>query len=257
MSNEAEMKIQRVLELCKAGNNRHEAAKILGYKDYKGLQVYMQRHQYTWNESMRNYQNNTEYQKQVKTERVLRSFEDGATSKPARIISMFSKKIESRDIAKKLGFESHKTMAAYMKSRGYAWNAASGNYERDGSVTVDGEVREEDETSSMKSDKSAMIEGQAGPNARYLDILELLDSRKEMLLELLESYSNDDMAMPRYVIGGLCVTKSVHMVTGLDLLIREYSTEKNISQKDMFQIAMIEFLKKYGYRRETEALIGL
>jgi hypothetical protein len=47
------------------------------------------------------------------------------------------------------------------------------------------------------------------------------------------------------------------MLTGLDLLIREYSTEKNISQKDMFQIAMIEFLKKYGYRRETEALIGL
>jgi hypothetical protein len=244
MNNEFEMKIQRVLELCEAGNDRHEVAKILGYKDYKGLQAYMQRHQYTWNEDMKNYQLLEEYQKQMKTERVMRKFEDGSSSKPARIISMFSKKLEARDIAKKLGYESHKTMATYMKSRGYAWNAEIGNYERDSSIPI---VENED----------IDIDFEGTSDARHLDILELLDSKKEKLIELLNSYSNDDMAMPRYVIGGLCVTKSVHMVTGLDLLIREYSTEKNISQKDMFQIAMIEFLKKYGYKREVEALVGL
>ncbi len=70
--------------------------------------------------------------------------EQAVSSKPARIISMFSKKLESRDIAKKLGHESHD---------------------------------------------------------RHLDILELLDSKKEKLLELLNSDSNEDMAMPRYVIG--------------------------------------------------------
>jgi hypothetical protein len=244
MNNEVELKIQRILELCEAGNDRHEVAKMLGYKDYKGLQAYMQRHQYTWNEAIGNYQLLEQYQKQIKTERVLRKFEDGASSKPARIISMFSKKLEPRDISKKLGYESHKTMAAYMKSRGYAWNAEIGNYERDSSISI-GENEDID------------TEFQEGSDARHLDILELLDSKKEKLLELLNSYSNDDMAMPRYVIGGLCVTKSVHMVTGLDLLVREYSTEKNISQKDMFQIAMIEFFKKYGYKREVEALIGL
>lgn len=244
MNNEVELKIQRILELCKAGNDRHEVAKMLGYKDYKGLQAYMQRHQYTWNEEVRTYQLLEEYQKQMKTERVLRKFEDGVSSKPARIISMFSKKLEARDIAKKLGYESHKTMAAYMKSRGYAWNAEIGNYERDSSISI---VENED----------IETEFDGASDARHLDILELLNSKKEKLLELLNSYSNDDMAMPRYVIGGLCVTKSVHMVTGLDLLIREYSTEKNISQKDMFQIAMIEFLKKYGYKREVEALVGL
>jgi hypothetical protein len=244
MNNEVEMKIQRILELCEAGNNRHEVAKILGYKDYKGLHAYMQRHQYTWNEAIGNYQLLEVYQKQVKTERVLRKFEDGTSSKPARIISMFSKKLEARDIAKKLGYESHKTMATYMKSRGYVWNVEIGNYERDSSMSI-GEHEGTD------------TEFQEETDTRHLDILELLDSKKEKLLELLNSYSNDDMTMPRYVIGGLCVTKSVHMVTGLDLLIREYSTEKNISQKDMFQIAMIEFLKRYGYKREVETLIGL
>jgi hypothetical protein len=244
MNNEPELKIQRILELFAAGNNRHEVAKILGYKDYNGLQSYMQRHQYMWDEGIQNYKMLIEYQKQVKTQRVLRKFEDGASNKPARIISMFSKKLEARDIAKKLGYESHKTMAIYMKSRGYAWNAEIGNYERDSSI-------------SIGENEDINTEFQEGSDDRHLDILELLDSKKEKLLELLNSYSNDDMAMPRYVIGGLCVTKSVHMVTGLDLLVREYSTEKNISQKDMFQIAMIEFFKKYGYKREVEALIGL
>ena len=249
MNNEVELKIQRILELCKAGNNRHEVAKILVYKDYKGLHAYMQRHQYTWNDSIQSYQPLKEYQKQLKTERVLRKFEDGASSKPARIISMFSKKLEARDIAKKLGYESHKVMAVYMKSRGYTWNVEMGNYERDSNIVVD-----EDEANEAQD---IGIAGQEANGTRYFDILELLDSKKERLMELLNSYSNDDMAMPRYVIGGLCVTKSVHMVTGLDLLIREYSTEKNISQKDMFQIAMIEFLKRHGYKREVEALIGL
>ena len=189
MNNEVELKIQRILELCEAGNDRHEVAKMLGYKDYKGLQAYMQRHQYTWNEAIGNYQLLEEYQKQMKTERVLRKFEDGASSKPARIISMFSKRLEARDISKKLGYESHKTMAVYMKSRGYAWNAEIGNYERDSSISI-GENEDID------------TEFQEGSDARHLDILELLDSKREKLLELLNSYSNDDMAMPRYVIGG-------------------------------------------------------
>jgi hypothetical protein len=247
MNKDAELKIQRVLELCKAGNSRHEVAKILGYKDYKGLQVYMQRHQHTWNESLRNYQELKEYQKQVKTERVLRNGQDDATSKPARIISMFSKKLESRDIAKKLGYESHKAMAVYMRSRGYAWNAEIENYERDFTMAAE-------EENAMDT-KQTNFEFKAGSGERHSDILELLGSKKEKLLELLNS-RHDDEAMPRYLIGGLCVTKSVHMVTGLDMLIREYSTEKNISQKEMFQIAMIEFLKRYGYGREVESLIG-
>lgn len=54
---------------------------ISRYKDYKGLQAYMQRHQYTWNEAIGNYQLLEEYQKQMKTERVLSKFEDGASSK--------------------------------------------------------------------------------------------------------------------------------------------------------------------------------
>lgn len=61
--------------------------------------------------------------------------EQAVSSKPARIISMFSKKLESRDIAKKLGHESHKAMATYMKSGGYAWNAEIENYERDDGIS--------------------------------------------------------------------------------------------------------------------------
>lgn len=253
MNNESELKIQRILELFSAGNNKHEVAKILGYKDYKGLQVYMQRHQYIWNNSKQNYQKIDEYQKYVRTERILKGHENESSSKSARIISMFSKKLEAKDIAKKQGFENHKSMATYMKSRGYVWNAEKGNYELDESninVDKDGVRDIHDNYSVDNNDKEVIQE-------RYPNILQILDSNREKLLELLDRDSNSEIAMPRYVIGGLCVTKSVHMVTGLDMLIREYSTEKNISQKDMFQIAMIEFLKKYGYKREVGTLIGI
>lgn len=257
MNNEPELKIQRILELFAAGNNKHETAKILGYKDYKGLQAYMQRHQYIWDDSIQNYQMLIEYKKQVKTQRVLMEHEDGANSKPARIIAMLSKKLEARDIAKKLGFEDHKSMATYMKSRGYVWNMEKVNYDRDMKIIVDEDASESHQNTSLPSNNSRMIGKQQVANGEHQGILQLLESKKEKLLELLGSYDDDEKAIPRFVIGGLSVTKSVHMVTGLDLLIREYSTEKNLSQKDMFQIAMIEFLKKYGYKREVEALIGL
>ena len=32
----------------------------------------------------------------------------------------------------------------------------------------------------------------------------------------------------------------------LDLLVRNFSKERNISQREIFEVALIEFFKKYG-----------
>jgi hypothetical protein len=54
---------------------------------------------------------------------------------------------------------------------------------------------------------------------------------------------------------GVFVTKSVHMTNTLDQLVREYSKEKNISQRDIFSVALIEFFRRYGYEREINTLL--
>jgi hypothetical protein len=41
-----------------------------------------------------------------------------------------------------------------------------------------------------------------------------------------------------------------------DLLARQFSEEKNISQRDIFEIALIDFFKKYGYHDKVKMLIG-
>jgi hypothetical protein len=46
------------------------------------------------------------------------------------------------------------------------------------------------------------------------------------------------------------------MVSTLDQLTRAYSQEKNITQREIFQVALIEFFKKYGYSREIDALLN-
>ena len=47
----------------------------------------------------------------------------------------------------------------------------------------------------------------------------------------------------------------MRMANVLDELARRYSMERNISQREMFEVALIEFFQKYGYRDEVEAFL--
>jgi hypothetical protein len=46
------------------------------------------------------------------------------------------------------------------------------------------------------------------------------------------------------------------MSNHLDQMIRDFSDEMNITQKEIFEIAMIDFLKKYGYHKEVNVMLG-
>lgn len=53
---------------------------------------------------------------------------------------------------------------------------------------------------------------------------------------------------------GVFATKSVHMVSPLDMMVRDFSREKNVSQRDMFAAALLEFFRKYSCKREVGQL---
>ncbi|MBT9148161.1 MAG: Tyrosine recombinase XerD [Syntrophomonadaceae bacterium] len=58
--------------------------------------------------------------------------------------------------------------------------------------------------------------------------------------------------IPRYQVKGMYGTKAMRMANVLDELARRFSMERNISQREMFEVAVIEFFQKYGYREEVE-----
>ena len=89
---------------------------------------------------------------------------------------------------------------------------------------------------------------------QFLPLLEWLASNKEGLQSLLGA-SVVSGQIPRFTLPGLFVTKSVHMTNTLDQMVRDFSKEKNINQREIFEVALIEFFQKYGYGREVETLL--
>jgi len=62
--------------------------------------------------------------------------------------------------------------------------------------------------------------------------------------------------VPRYLVPGVIKNKSVSMSHLLDQLMTDYSLEKNIKQREIVEVALIEFFQKYGYVHEVKALLN-
>lgn len=81
---------------------------------------------------------------------------------------------------------------------------------------------------------------------RYLSILELLETHQEKLKDLLIPTSQLG-TIPRFVVPSIGKTKTVQMMNTIEQLVVDFSKEKNISQRELFEVALIEFFTKYGY----------
>lgn len=199
---------------------REQLAEQLGYANYRSLDKYMKRKQFTWYPSRNNYfpnkgkkpENDPALGHQVKG-RVL------------SIISLLQRGIEPREIAKQLKFSDHREMAKYMRIKGYEWNEVQSTYVLKASSNVVIEMPSSpSEPREPKSQPEVVTGGKSLEH--YIPILQILESNHHKLLQLLESQENDSGVIPRYVMPGVYVTKSVHMVYGLDQLVREFTRRR-------------------------------
>jgi len=257
-------RVKHILRSLVEGKTREDIAQELGHSSYKTLDIYMKRKNFKWDREKKNYV--PTYSRFEKNDLNVHGV---STSKVATIISLFQKEgADAKTIAKRLGFADHRELATYMKMRGYQWSSEKGNYfkvygviQEDKDVTTasegrSGYVRDELETLSLSTSIPAKMNRQdPGQLERFLPILELLERNKDKLVDLIIPGSESGK-VPRYAVPGVFVTKSVHMTNTLDTLVREYSKEKNISQRDIFAVALIEFFRRYGYEREIETLLG-
>ncbi|PUU89092.1 MAG: hypothetical protein CI948_2070 [Halanaerobium sp.] len=81
-----------------------------------------------------------------------------------------------------------------------------------------------------------------------------MDSLQE-LLAATEDEKDSDGEIPHFAVPGTTKTKSVYMADRLAELVTEFSKVRNVSQRDIFEAAVIEYLRKYGYRDAVDSLL--
>lgn len=247
--------VVRVLDGMSAGKTREALAKELGYQTYKSLDMHMRRKGFRW-ERWKAAHIPEKGDSAINWEPPVRP--------PDRVAVVLTKsaagETDPKEVAKKLGFSDHREMATYMKSKGYSWSSQAGTYvkeaEEQDSSREQSEVEDApDTTESGKIRHLSLVkpEGDWSPLARFLPLLEMLERSSDRLSQLLQT-TDDKPQVPRYCIPGVYVTKSVHMSDRLSRMVTDFSQEKNISQKDIFEVALVGFFQKYGFQREVKAL---
>jgi hypothetical protein len=246
---ETDKKFLEIQNALANGESREEVAKRLGYKSWKGLDIYMRRKGMMWNSRHKVYYDPSDYDFDSLKKLHITSEEP---PKIASIISMFDKDhADPMDIAKKNGFKDHREMASYMAARGYTWSFDHNNYIK--SCENNNDKHDNQENALFENEASQAIDTPLNSDfSRYVPLLELMLKNKDKFYEFLQSSSE---TIPRYVVPGISRTKSFYMSDRLSNLIAEFSTTFNISQKEIIETALIEFFKKYSFRKEVEHIL--
>jgi hypothetical protein len=254
-------RVDEILTGLAAGKRREQIAVQLKYKNYKSLDIFMKRKNFKW-DLKRNYYFPERDKPSISEVLKLMNRPEGRV---AEVLSLLKSGLSLKEIASQLKFYDHRELALFMKSKGYQWNEKESAYiyvEKQSTPIEPHPQHREERTTREPND--IIIENIIGTgvnamgvvmNEHSQPVISFLENHKEALFELISSHTKM-LQIPRYVVPGVCTTKSVHMNYGLDHLIREFSQEKNISQKDIVEVALIDFFKKYGFQREIMTLIG-
>lgn len=205
----------------KRGRSREELAEEFGHKDYKALDMFMRRKGYRWDSGGQCFE-------PVGVKPVPRECAGAVpgSKKVRKVLELFSEGKDAKEVAEEAGFKDHLVMANYMKEKGYTWSRKPGRFE-----PVIGLV--------------SQVPGESQG-----------DSREE---EDRPPGLPDDGALksiPRYIIPGVKISKSFHISNHLNGLLISFTEDKNISQRDFIELALVEAFHKHGYEAEIKGLIG-
>ena len=253
-------KVNYILTALKNGKSREEIADDLNYSSYKSMDMYIRRKNFRWDSNRGTYvpkAGDLEFENKKLT---------GISSKADLIISLFADDgNDPKTVAKKVGFNDHKDLADFMKRQGYVWSSEERNYIQS-SENVDAEDKSNNEVSKTSNKDLAeeiqkQIQRQVNISqrlAKFNPVLEFLEENMEVLEEMVEKTGNQEDSegeIPHFAVPGTTKTKSVYMADQLAALVTELSKVKNVSQREIFEAAVIEYLRKYGYDDAVESLI--
>ncbi|MFJ8263014.1 hypothetical protein ACIQ4I_13855 [Rummeliibacillus sp. NPDC094406] len=242
-------RVQEILRGLTQGKTREELAKKFGHKSYKTLDMYMRRRNFEWGSAKENYKLAISKKETAVVD----------TSKAYRIIQLIDQQeeLDLQRVALLNGFDSYKELAAYMGANHYSWSSEHSNYVKQTvfeNQLLEGNPPNVSSEPSMSTLPTMTINTKEVGWAEYLPLLKMLKNNELRLLNLLQPYGTGGQ-IPRYTIPGVAKTKTVQMIHSLDQMVTDFAKEKNMTQRDVFEVALIDFFKRYGYEKQVEVLL--
>ncbi|WJQ10364.1 hypothetical protein QT237_16960 [Geobacillus stearothermophilus] len=232
-------KISQTLAMLAEGKTKEEIARHFGNKSWATIDMYFRRKGFRWNGKT------FEPRGEGGTDAVEEA--RFVQTKAAQIVRQLSQKYaDIRQVAIKNGFSTIEEMGEYMKSQGYVWNSDINNYEYDENMAQKQRVQAKNTQGKASGKVEWLLD-------EYRDLLAYLLDRKERLYELLEPQNSG--TLPRYKFKGAKANKTLGLPTSLQTLLNDFSKEFNVTQRDIIEVALAEFFKKYGYEEQLNSVL--
>lgn len=255
-------KEQRILQQLSTGKTREELAAEEGNTHWKSIDMYMRRRDYVWCSERHNYIKTDE---QSIPEVIAKASDDGLLrthTKADRIVQALAREgADVRQVAKQYEFSDYEELAVYMAGKGYQWDVKQHNYR-----LVERPPREKAESPEAQSSLTTESHDKAEEgysaaisikNSEYSDELwsflhELYDQR-EVLQKL---FKETDQQLPNYLVKGTRKGKTFQMSILLANLAEDYARDYSLTQREVIEIALVEFFQRYGYDKEVATLLN-
>lgn len=240
-------KVEYILQELGKGRSREDLAVEYDYSNYKSLDIYLRRRGFRYDSEKENYVPDLPEEEVVVPE--------NANSKVALIITMFTKEnADPKKIAESAGFEDHREMANYMQRQGFSWSNTQQNYRPAANKATEEDEQDDSgpKSAEVLPEKVEML--QSSSLQKFIPLLEKLQQKEEELFALVDGTS--DGTVPKYAVPGQSTTKSIYMSKSLAQFLEEFSDVKNLSQREIVEAALVQFLKQYGYKTEMETLLS-
>lgn len=233
--------VNKVIALLEEGKDKEAIATELGYTNPASLDNYMRRRNFAWQPRDRKFVPAAEKYSGKGRNNLLQL---KGVSKAALIISLFTEDgANPKDIAEQVGFTSHTEMATFMKRKKYEWDVNKSNYVKINKEEVESGSKLNIESEALEEILMEVLQG----------INELKGGKKKAKAN--DSVDIESSELPRYIIHGSCDTKALRMSSVLNNMIIAFSKEKRINQKEIVEIAMVDFFLKYGEAETMEEFL--
>ncbi|MDI6880799.1 MAG: hypothetical protein QMC95_16270 [Desulfitobacteriaceae bacterium] len=235
-----EDKVQYILQALASGKTRETVTQELGYRSVKSWDSLMRRRNYYWDAAQKRYI--------PKASPVSPESQPRVPPKVAQVLEALAQpQADLKRVASELGFENHQALGEFMRLQGYTWDGETQNYSYSGKTPVSLVIAPPASSERIESENDSKED----TAALFTQIQELLPR----LQSLAFTQGQTPTRLPHYRVSGIAVTKSIRLSHPLVELAETFSREHALTQRELFELALIELLQRNAYANQVQGLL--